>query len=433
MQNSEYILSKCDIQNGNNCDIIKIKFSGMGDKFNIYNNFIVNVLRKYYNVQFSDKPDYLFYSVYSEDYLNYDCIRIFYTAENVIPDFNLCDYAIGFHYIDFEDRYIRYPLYLVDGYSFYSEDDYPTDLERAIHKHENYQKGIMQKESFCSFVYSNAFGSQYRKMLYEKLSEYKKVNSGGSFLNNIGYIVQNKYEFQKKHKFVIAFENSDYPGYTSEKIVHAFAAGAIPIYWGDKRISDVFNEDAFINCNTYFEIHSAHEAISIIVDKIIMIDNDDELYRKMLCTPAFRNGYSIDLEKKRFEDFVLHIVKPQLQFSYRRNMKLWGERYELKTRLGNDFYAFICRSKVAVNVIKDIINMQSYVNNNSCTIERVNASKCRNLLVNVLNVSSKSIPDDYIIEYTYRILLNCADRELIRNGITPEQFKCLFDQYIENQ
>lgn len=42
-------------------------------------------------------------------------IRIFYPPpENLVPDFNICDYAIGFHYLDFEDHYFRFPLYLVE-------------------------------------------------------------------------------------------------------------------------------------------------------------------------------------------------------------------------------------------------------------------------------------------------------------------------------
>lgn len=41
-------------------------------------------------------PDYLFYSCNGNNHLDYnDCIKIFWSAENVIPDLNLCDYAVG--------------------------------------------------------------------------------------------------------------------------------------------------------------------------------------------------------------------------------------------------------------------------------------------------------------------------------------------------
>ncbi len=37
--------------------------------------------------------------------------RVFYSGENQAPDFNLFDYAIGFDELDFNDRYLRAPLY----------------------------------------------------------------------------------------------------------------------------------------------------------------------------------------------------------------------------------------------------------------------------------------------------------------------------------
>ena len=50
-------------------------------------------------------------------------------------------------------------------------------------------------------------------------------------MNNIGGAVSDKFAFQQKHKFSIAFENTSYCGYCTEKIVEAFVAGTIPIYW----------------------------------------------------------------------------------------------------------------------------------------------------------------------------------------------------------
>lgn len=80
---------------------------------------------------------------------------------------------------------------------------------------------------------------------------YKKVDSGGKYKNNIGKPVENKRDFQMTHKFVIAFENTSTRGYTTEKIIGAYAAGAVPIYWGDPDVAMTFNTKSFINCNEY--------------------------------------------------------------------------------------------------------------------------------------------------------------------------------------
>ena len=149
------------------------------ENFDPFNNFIINILRKRYDVELSDKPDYLFYSVNSRDYLNYNCVRIFYTAENLMPDFNICDYAIGFNYIGFGDRYMRYPLYLVDDFNAYKGDDYASDLKLALHKHENTEKQFSKKTDFCSFVYSNGDAAQCRQLIFKELSRIRKSIPAG--------------------------------------------------------------------------------------------------------------------------------------------------------------------------------------------------------------------------------------------------------------
>ena len=318
---------------------IRINFSGMGGRFDPSDNFIINTLKKRYDVELSDKPDYLFYSVNSRDYLNYDRVRIFYTAENLVPDFNICDYAIGFNHISFADRYMRYPLYLVDDFNAYQGDDYASDLKLALHKHENAEDQLRQKTGFCSFVYSNADAVPCRQLMFEKLSEYKHINSGGRYLNNIGGPVESKINFQKKHKFVIAFENTSTPGYTTEKIVHAFAAGAIPIYWGNPEINKEFNEASFINCHKYGLTEKGEsEAIERIVDEVKRLDNDDEEYLKMLNTPAFTVDNDVDKQKKVFEEFLFNIFDQDKEKAYRRNRFYWGKRYERKQKIGNWFY-----------------------------------------------------------------------------------------------
>lgn len=337
---------------------IRVKFSGMGGNFNVENNFIINILKKHFEVQLSDDPEYLFYSVNSYDYLDYNCIRIFYTAENLVPDFNICDYAIGFHYLDFGDRYIRYPLYLIDGFVAYANDDYANDLNRALHKHENFEQTSTVKTEFCSFVYSNSEAEKCRELLFDELFKYKPVNSGGRFKNNIGSPVVNKLDFQLKHKFVIAFENTSTEGYTTEKIVHAFSAKAIPIYWGNPEIAKEFNPNAFINCHNFGLTEKGEtDIIKDIISEIIRLDTDEEAYSKMLATPAFSYENDIQKQNKAFEQFLINIVEQEIPQTYRRNRFYWGERYERKQKLGNMFYVFLRKFIPLRNAMKKIFRV----------------------------------------------------------------------------
>lgn len=326
---------------------IKIKFLNMGtDLFDSQDNFITHVLNKRYHVELSENPDFVFYSVNSADYLNYNCVRIFFTAENLVPDFNLCDYAIGFHLISFADRYIRYPLYLVDSFVAYEGDDYALDLQLAMQKHKNIDLSL--KTEFCSFVYSNALAAHCREAMFEALSKYKMVNSAGRYRNNIGGLIDSKLDFQKKHKFVIAFENTSTSGYTTEKIVHAFSAGAIPIYWGNPDIAKEFNPQSFINCHDYgLTERGEPEAIARVVEAVKRVDQDKETYLKMLSTPAFTKENNVEKQQQAFENFLFHIFDQDKEQAYRRNRFYWGERYERKQKIGNAFYVQ-CRKLIPI-------------------------------------------------------------------------------------
>ncbi|HEC1759940.1 TPA: alpha-1,3-fucosyltransferase, partial [Campylobacter lari] len=65
---------------------IKIKIVDWWDN-NIENNFIINFLKKKYKVTISDNPDYILFSVFGKEHLKYNnCIKIFYTGENISAD-----------------------------------------------------------------------------------------------------------------------------------------------------------------------------------------------------------------------------------------------------------------------------------------------------------------------------------------------------------
>lgn len=230
-------------------------------------NYFLRFLQKHFNVEVSEEPDYLFYSVYGQSHLRYAGIKICFTGENVVPDFNLCDYALGFHHVSFDDRYLRFPLYVI----------YPGYENLA-------NKGIREPEKllnrkFCNFVYSNNTNSHpARAEFFNLLNQYKKVDSGGKYLNNIGHPVEDKISFIKDYKFTIAFENSSVPGYTTEKIMEPMTVNSMPVYWGNPLVHLDFNEAAFVNAMKY-------KTLDDVVSEVIRLDNDDDAYLQKLSEP----------------------------------------------------------------------------------------------------------------------------------------------------
>jgi hypothetical protein len=294
---------------------VKINFVDFWKDFDKHNNFIYNSLKLNYEVEISEYPDYIFFSNFGYDFLNYsDAIRIFYSGESIIPDFNLCDYAIGFHFLQFEDRYMRLPLFVL----------YDQELIKAEKKHQDNDKILSYKTDFCNFIYSNSKGDRKRKLFFEELSKYKFVSSGGSFLNNMGgKRVENKYLFQQKFKFTIAFENSHENGYTTEKILQAFSAKTIPIYWGNPKVEEDFNGKSFINCHSF-------KNFSQVIDLIKQIDSDDELFLRYINAPIYADQKSTQEYNMELNNFLDSILTAEKKQSFRRNATFWGKTYEEK-------------------------------------------------------------------------------------------------------
>ena len=268
---------------------IKVNFVDFWPGFNATDNYFYNLLKKNFCVEISDKPDYLFFSVFGSENNLYSCIKIYFSGENIGPDFNKCDYSMCYDFLE-DTRHLRLPLYILyDGYY------------NLINK--NVSESLFNRK-FCNFVYSN-INCQTRNSFFQKLSSYKKVDSGGRCLNNIGYFVADKLFFQSNYKFSISFENEAYrtnrDGYTTEKIMQPMLVNSIPIYWGNTLIFKDFNTKSFIN---YHDFKSEDD----VIEHIILLDNNEEEYMNTLSEP-WLNGNAVpeDLKEENIVKFLYKI------------------------------------------------------------------------------------------------------------------------------
>lgn len=257
--------------------------------------------------------EFVLHSVDGMDVLKYPGVRIFWTGENVTPDFALSDYALGFEKLSFSDRYLWMPLIKL----------FHADYAVLKAPRPPVEEVFARKTDFCAYVMSNTSNSaEERERIFDLLTAYKKVNSGGGWRNNVGGRVADKREFQSRHKFVIAFENSSSRGYLTEKFAQAAAADAVPIYWGDPDIADLFNPKAFVNCHAFATLEDA-------VERVREIDQNDQLYRQMLAEPWFRDGVEpVALQDSTIADFLENIFSQEPSQAFRRNRSRWGKKRE---------------------------------------------------------------------------------------------------------
>lgn len=248
----------------------KIEFKGFWNGFDYKGHSAFNWIVSHFNLEVtSENSEVVIYSCFSTvKNLDQSKVNVFFTGERIEPDLNKYDFSFGFDYLD-HPRNFRFPLYLWSHESYFSLQN----------RGEQKKDWAATKTKFCNFIYSNRnnnmSGVARRIEFFKDLSEYKKVDSGGPVMNNIGFNVQIKNEWIKDYKFTIAFENESHSGYTTEKILDPFLSGSLPIYSGNPLIRKDFNESSFINYDSYA---SSHDVIS----RIIQIDQDDNLYNEIM-------------------------------------------------------------------------------------------------------------------------------------------------------
>ena len=91
------------------------------------------------------------------------------------------------------------------------------------------------------------------------------------------------FDIYQEYSFCMVLENANKPWYITEKIMTAFIAGCIPIYYGTNEIFDVFNKDAFI----FWDIHNTQPAEEQLKE---LVQNPKAYERMQQQQPILANG-----------------------------------------------------------------------------------------------------------------------------------------------
>lgn len=235
--------------------------------------FFTTILGKKFLLRREDRPDYLIYALTGHRHRLYNCTKILVHHETYLPNWNQCDYAVL--PIRSEDpRQLYLPLYAFDRR--------PDPLVRGG---ENWEEIARSKERFCVLLsnYADRTVAQ-RVRFFHALNRRRKVDSPGRALNNTGFQGipgwKGKLDLYRGYRFVISFENKDCPGWITEKMYDPLAAHAIPIYWGPRDTTQVFQPGCFVNAMDF----PSHEDLA---DHVLALEADPARFRRILETPPF--------------------------------------------------------------------------------------------------------------------------------------------------
>lgn len=270
--------------------MVKLGFASFwGDDYHNINlseidNYILMAFRKHgveYEIvnPFSIECDILFFSFFMPDVLDKvvgNPCRIFYDGEDLVSRYyGRYDYSLSF--MEDSETNLYFPLWQIN---------YDRMRDNKIDKSK-----LIDKSIFCTRIVS--VYSEYRENVYHYVSDnYKRIMSCGRLDNTIGGCLPSYFKgfellqnFHKPVKFNMCFENhrtEGGDGYITEKIIHAYTFGTVPIYGGSDMVTKFFNEESFINCNGLTNDE--------IIERIREIDNDDDKYYRMLNANPFKEN-----------------------------------------------------------------------------------------------------------------------------------------------
>ncbi len=276
-------------------------------------NYIIDILKKKYDVIISnDNPDIVFYT---NQFVNTNEIDEF-TGELAKTYFDFPEASKVFLYSEHNpyfthqldqgekfftmgmtggfkhDRHLDIPYFaVVSVWQLYDECElFTTPLDWMV-ANKNYDDIMSNKEHFACVVQAST--NEYRRGIFDKLSEYKQVRSCGNFENNNEDCYKanrgvtekeaygNKIRFQSEHKFSLQIQSTNAPYFSQEKLLQGFASNTVPIFWGNETIlSEGFNPNSFINCHDF-------QSIDDVVEYVKIIDSDKLKFKKMLMEPIF--------------------------------------------------------------------------------------------------------------------------------------------------
>lgn len=152
----------------------------------------------------------------------------------------------------------------------------------------------LAERGFCAFVVSNGSPDQARVRFLRKLQAYKPVHSCGRYANTTGWRppadegTPAYLDFLGHFKFVICFENARRDHYLTEKLMNAYMAGCVPIYWGCPQAAAVLNAAAFLTPDDPAPEPEPH-SLDRLVDAVRALDADDAAWTAVHMTPLFKN------------------------------------------------------------------------------------------------------------------------------------------------
>jgi GR25 family glycosyltransferase involved in LPS biosynthesis len=177
---------------------------------------------------------------------------------------------------------------------------YPEIFQSSMDKFDT-TFPLKKKTKFCAYMYS--YDIPHRVNYFKLLSTYKLVDGLGKSMNNVN---RENDRFNKNfkdvairlysdYKFVLALENVNCDGYSTEKLLLPLYSNTIPIYYGHSGIFKYINKKRVIFTDDF-------KSDIELLEYIKKVDMDDVLYNKIIQEEWFTKNNTFETITTRMLD-----------------------------------------------------------------------------------------------------------------------------------
>ena len=224
---------------------------------------------------------------------------VFYTGERVSADLDRFDWSIS--YDESRDGRALYLPGWVRHLNRLGVTPYGLIRRNGVPRR---QRGERRP---CAYLFHNR--TRLREAFFDALSLRMEVVSPGRSHNNhppVGRSAPEKLAFLRHFRFNVAFENERFAGYLTEKMADAFAAGCVPIYYGDPHVEGTFSPAAFVHVRGEPDFGRA-------IERVMALERDPLLFEAARHeAPLLDNrlpdyathGYAMEFLERIFDDAV---------------------------------------------------------------------------------------------------------------------------------
>lgn len=268
---------------------MNISFCDFWGNFDPNNNFFVHYFKslipdQQINITSHENADIVIFSCFGQQHKTVNrskTKKIFFTGENIRPNFSECDYSFTFDFDDCGGKNIRIPLWYmyIDWFGVNSYGN-PSYLLPPTEFNGKWFNNI--KEKSCCTVFSNP--KHERFLIINALTKYMPVECYGKPFGKHTDGEEDKYQKISQYKASICFENGIHSGYVTEKLLHARTAGNLAIYWGHSDVKHDFNPEGFINADDFKTPDDCAHYVNDIL-------NDENKYKEIISKPVFNCNF----------------------------------------------------------------------------------------------------------------------------------------------